>query len=167
MACGSNTSFALSDEGKPFSSGLSDFGQLDNHMRREHRISLAFGVHVNSYPFHAAPGEIMNTLIRLAWAGQKAVAMTEDVLKSIKDKTAHYKARRPPDKGTKDNTAEGVIPTEFEPFNEELVLGYFQGSNIGLRTPTKSLAQRLSKRNSSTLGGLPAPVVTANRGQPS
>lgn len=57
----------------------------------------------------------METLLRLTWAGKAAVDTTHNW---IEDGNLTVK--------------EDAIPRDFEAYNEQLILGYFQDSKIGV-----------------------------------
>ncbi|KAI0169807.1 hypothetical protein GGR52DRAFT_592408 [Hypoxylon sp. FL1284] len=88
--------------------------ELTSHFTANFGAPYKFGVVVkDSIGFHSAPRPVMETLLRLTWAGQTAVEHTHALLK--KEDMSNV---------------DGAIPNEFQPFNEQLVLGYFENSKI-------------------------------------
>lgn len=65
--------------------------------------------------FEDAPQPVLETLSRLTWAGKAAVDSTFEFIEA-----------------NKIAVAENSIPEEFKPYNEELVLGYFESSKISV-----------------------------------
>ncbi|KAI2617129.1 hypothetical protein GGR54DRAFT_649065 [Hypoxylon sp. NC1633] len=88
--------------------------ELTSHFSANYGAPYKFGVVVKQTTgFSDAPVPIVETLLRLTWAGQTAVDATAKTIVA-KEATA----------------TEGAIPTDFEPYNEQLVLGYFEKSKI-------------------------------------
>ncbi|KAI6088483.1 hypothetical protein F4821DRAFT_277204 [Hypoxylon rubiginosum] len=88
--------------------------ELTSHFSANFGAPYKFGVVVkDSVAFANAPKPVMETLLRLTWAGGFGVKETH-----VKLKQNHP-------------TVEHKIPEDFKPFNEELVLGYFENSKIG------------------------------------
>ncbi|KAI1760562.1 hypothetical protein GGR53DRAFT_525955 [Hypoxylon sp. FL1150] len=89
--------------------------EVTSHFSANFGAPYKFGVVVkNSIAFEKSPKPIMDTLNRLTWAGKIAVEKAQELLKTVDH-----------------STVEGTIPEDFVPFNEELVLGYFESSKIG------------------------------------
>ncbi|OTA54703.1 hypothetical protein K449DRAFT_377378 [Hypoxylon sp. EC38] len=88
--------------------------ELTSHWSANFGAPYKFGVVVKfSTPFRDAPLVILEIQKRLTWAGEEAIKATIDLIKE------HNL-----------DVVEGSIPTGFKPFNEQLVLGYFEESRI-------------------------------------
>ncbi|KAI1779325.1 hypothetical protein F4818DRAFT_455388 [Hypoxylon cercidicola] len=89
--------------------------ELTSHFSANFGAPYKFGVVVkDSVGFHSAPKAIMETWLRLTWGANLVVQKMQAFLEARKNELI-------PD---------GIIPKEFQPFNEELVLGYFEKSKI-------------------------------------
>ncbi|GAP91332.1 putative oxoglutarate iron-dependent oxygenase protein [Rosellinia necatrix] len=88
--------------------------ELTSHFSCNMGADYKFGVVVEtSNGFDTAPDPVMKALGRLTWSGAKAVALTTDHIAS------------------KGMSVDAVsMPDQFVEFNEQLMLGYFQGSQI-------------------------------------
>ncbi|KAI0401608.1 hypothetical protein F4802DRAFT_618804 [Xylaria palmicola] len=89
--------------------------ELTSHFSCNMGADYKFGVAVEtSNGFDTAPAPVMKALSRLTWGGAKAVDLTashvEESHLSVDDES---------------------MPSQFIDFNEQLMLGYFQGSQIG------------------------------------
>ncbi|KAI2637666.1 hypothetical protein GGS26DRAFT_603401 [Hypomontagnella submonticulosa] len=88
--------------------------ELTSHFTANYGAPYKFGVVVDtSSGFEDAPQPVLETLSRLTWAGKAAVDSTFEFIEA-----------------NKIAVAENSIPEEFKPYNEELVLGYFESSKI-------------------------------------
>lgn len=88
--------------------------ELTSHFSCNMGADYKFGVVMEtSHGFDTAPNPVMKALGRLTWGGATAVALTAD----------HVAANQ--------LSVDGIsMPDEFVDFNEQLMLGYFQGSQI-------------------------------------
>ncbi|KAI0008311.1 hypothetical protein F4779DRAFT_641977 [Xylariaceae sp. FL0662B] len=99
---------------RPAMRGGSNNEELTNHFSTNFGAPYKFGVAVQTLAgFDEAPEPVMKSLLRLSWAGDAAIQTT----------AAHVNEHGLP-------VQEGAIPTEFQPFNEELILAYFQDCKI-------------------------------------
>ncbi|KAI1803856.1 hypothetical protein F4811DRAFT_571616 [Daldinia bambusicola] len=88
--------------------------ELTSHFSGNFGAPYKFGVVVkNTTSFQDAPSAILETLLRLTWGGKEAV---ETSINLIRDENI--------------KVLENAIPREFDQYNEELVLGYFENSKI-------------------------------------
>ncbi|KAK6952085.1 hypothetical protein Daesc_006614 [Daldinia eschscholtzii] len=88
--------------------------ELTSHFSGNFGAPYKFGVVVKTTTsFGDAPAPILETLLRLTWGGKAAVETSVNLIQ---------------DKGIK--VLENAIPSEFEQYNEQLVLGYFENSKI-------------------------------------
>ncbi|KAI8963989.1 hypothetical protein F5Y11DRAFT_317496 [Daldinia sp. FL1419] len=88
--------------------------ELTSHFSGNFGAPYKFGVVVKTTTgFEDAPAPILETLLRLTWAGKTAVEVSGNL---IRDKNVPVTA--------------DAIPSDFEPYNEQLVLGYFEKSKI-------------------------------------
>ncbi|KAI1479818.1 hypothetical protein F4774DRAFT_418654 [Daldinia eschscholtzii] len=88
--------------------------ELTSHFSGNFGAPYKFGVVVKTTTsFKDAPAPILETLLRLTWGGKAAVETSINLIQ---------------DKGIK--VLKNAIPSEFEQYNEQLVLGYFENSKI-------------------------------------
>ncbi|KAI1212666.1 uncharacterized protein F4807DRAFT_457464 [Annulohypoxylon truncatum] len=87
---------------------------LTSHFTANYGAPYKFGVVVKTTNgFQGAPDPIVETNVRLSWGGEMAVAATTQLVRNQNL-----------------DVRDGVLPNEFEKFNELLVLGYFEKSVI-------------------------------------
>ncbi|KAI1087669.1 hypothetical protein F5B19DRAFT_499810 [Rostrohypoxylon terebratum] len=88
--------------------------ELTSHFSANYGAPYKFGVVVETTnSLSEAQPSIVETLLRLTWAGEISVMTTSQL---IKDNDLPVR--------------DGAIPNEFEKFNELLALGYFEGAKI-------------------------------------
>ncbi|KAI1408519.1 hypothetical protein F5Y13DRAFT_204698 [Hypoxylon sp. FL1857] len=88
--------------------------ELTSHFSANYGAPYKFGVIVDSTtPFMLAPTPVLETQKRLTWAGHEAVKLTHELIKE-----------------NRLDVRENAIPESFEPYNEQLVLGYFEEAII-------------------------------------
>ncbi|KAI1466558.1 uncharacterized protein F4812DRAFT_465791 [Daldinia caldariorum] len=88
--------------------------ELTSHFSGNFGAPYKFGVVVKTTTsFQDAPSAILETLLRLTWGGKEAV---ETSINLIRDENIQV--------------FENAIPSEFDQYNEQLVLGYFENSKI-------------------------------------
>ncbi|KAL7621160.1 hypothetical protein AAE478_008477 [Parahypoxylon ruwenzoriense] len=88
--------------------------ELTSHFAANFGAPYKFGVAVKtSSGFKDAPQPVMESVIRITWAGRTAAGITN---KLVEDESIPV--------------LEGAIPKDFQPYNEQLILGYFENSKI-------------------------------------
>lgn len=94
--------------------------QLSAYLLTYHQgADYKFGVVMEtSHGFDTAPNPVMKALGRLTWGGATAVALTSD----------HVSTKQL-------SVDSSSMPVDFVDFNEQLMLGYFQGSQISVSSP--------------------------------
>ncbi|OTB03923.1 hypothetical protein M426DRAFT_23247 [Hypoxylon sp. CI-4A] len=93
---------------------FSSYEELISHFACNYGAPYKFGVVVKTTSgFQDAPGPILETLKRITWGGEAAV---EKSTKLIEKENI--------------NVPDNAIPADFEPYNELLILGYFENSKI-------------------------------------